>query len=531
MSPTPSPPCDPLIPVSASSQVAPPPATAAGALLPCPVSRLDFLKASHFALGPDPRLHADAKQPTSHRDFPAYSGSIRGPLCPPPPCSSLFQNDARWAGQQRLSETRCAYEPPPPVLLREQERELARERTLATQASHLHVHAEARARTGLSTARGDYSWPEPSERAREHTRGARLIFDRDSLPSGDRAKLRIPPTTYREFFPLHDLCLKPREPACRLCGPNPLQWEHKRQDDSTSYQRQFQALPGPPVLPCKRASSSIGLGDFKIGYRPMCTEQKQAYGPPDLPPDRYDKAQASAHIHCVNIRPGDGLFHDRTTKREHFYAREPEPFLLHHDQTPESHILEGNGCPGPGSLTTSTHFFYRQPLQTSELASRHVPHETLQSHITLGEPSLLGQFFQTSMGTDYLPPGMPKPRKAPNLHLQRSNLPEGTGDVDFLTTNRKMLKPHGIAPASVTEELLQRCKYSHLEPPLGQQRFFSTLNKDEFTFKYQGPAVLRWDDLQESHLPLGSLHQWGCGAQKVDPRAPQTPIYPCPSQQ
>ena len=37
-----------------------------------------------------------------------------------------------------------------------------------------------------------------------------------------------------------------------------------------------------------------------------------------------------------------------------------EPFLLHHDQTPESHILEGNGCPGPGSLTTSTHFFYRQ---------------------------------------------------------------------------------------------------------------------------------------------------------------------------
>lgn len=43
---------------------------------------------------------------------------------------------------------------------------------------------------------------------------------------------------------------------------------------------------------------------------------------------RYDKAQASAHIHCVNIRPGDGLFHDRTTKREHFYAREPGEIRL-----------------------------------------------------------------------------------------------------------------------------------------------------------------------------------------------------------
>lgn len=137
------------------------------------------------------------------------------------------------------------------------------------------------------------------------------------------------------------------------------------------------------------------LGDFKIGYGPMCSEQKQAYRPQGLPPDRYkrtvafhqegeelsvtcglchprlwgqyrayeasgtykqgfptistpqlglweacpspispelqesplicryDKAQAAAHIHYVNIRPGDGLFHDRTTKADHFYAREP----------------------------------------------------------------------------------------------------------------------------------------------------------------------------------------------------------------
>ncbi|KAB0400625.1 hypothetical protein E2I00_013667, partial [Balaenoptera physalus] len=278
------------------------------------------------------------------------------------------------------------------------------------------------------------------------------------------------------------------------------------------------------------ASSSIELGDFKIGYGPMCAEQKQAYRPQVLPPDRYDKAQASAHIHCVNIRPGDGLFHDRTAKGEHFYAREPgesllpapplaptaasqscpgptlplaQPFVLHHDRTPESHILEGNGCPGPGSLTTSTHFFLGQPLPATKPPSRHVPHEKLQSHITLGEPSLLGH----------------------------SATPPKSPETDFLTMNQKMLKPHGTAPASMTEEMPQRCKYSHLEPPLGRQRFFSTLNKDEFAFKYQGPAVLRWDDLQESHVPLDSPRQWGCGAGKVDPRVPQTPTYPCRSQQ
>ncbi|XP_007460805.1 PREDICTED: uncharacterized protein C19orf45 homolog [Lipotes vexillifer] len=487
---------------------------AAGALLPCPVHWLEFLKASHFALGPDPRLHADAKQSASRRDFPAYRNVTRRALGRP----EAPVGDA------------LAYAPPSPLLSRERERELARERTLAMQASDLHAHADSRARTGLSPARAHCGRPALPERASERIRGARLIFDSDSVPSRDRAKLPIPPSAHQEFFSLH-VCPKLREPSCHFGDPATLVWEHRRQDDSASYQRQFQALPGPLALTCKRASSSTELGDFKTGYGPMCAEQKQAYRPQVLPPDRYDKAQASGHIHCVNIRPGDGLFHDRTTKGEHFYAWEPEPFVLHHDQTPESHILEGNGCPGPGSLTTSTHFVQGQPLPATKSPSRHVPHEKLQSHITLGEPSLLGQFFQTSMGTDYLPPGMQKPPKALNLHLLQSNLPQGTGDEHFLTMNQKMLKPHRIAPACMTEEMLQWCKYSHLEPPLGRQLFYSTLNKDEFAFKYQGPAVLRRDDLQESPVPLGSPRQWGCGAGKADPRAPQTPTYPCRSRQ
>ncbi|XP_070942650.1 stabilizer of axonemal microtubules 5 isoform X3 [Macaca nemestrina] len=143
--------------------------------------------------------------------------------------------------------------------------------------------------------------------------------------------------------------------------------------------------------------------------------------------DVYDKAQAAAHIHYVNIRPGDGLFHDRTTKAEHFYAREPEPFVLHHDQTPESHILKGNWCPGPGSLDTFMQYFYVQPPPATQPPSRHVPHEKLQSHVTLGEPKLLRCFFKTTMGSDYCPSEWRQVQKAPNLHLQPSNLPQGTG--------------------------------------------------------------------------------------------------------
>lgn len=197
--------------ISAPSQVAPCPAMAAVAPLPCPMSRLDFLKASHFALGPDPRLHVGAMQSTSHRDFRVHPGGTRAPQCQDPPCGSLFAKDARWVGTELGSETHCAYAPPSPSA-----RSGTRGRTLATQASNLSVHPDPRVRTSLSTVRADFGWPEPPARASEQIRGARLIFDRDSVPPGDRAKLRIPPTTYQAFYPPHDPCPQPRAPCCHL---------------------------------------------------------------------------------------------------------------------------------------------------------------------------------------------------------------------------------------------------------------------------------------------------------------------------
>ncbi|XP_045441935.1 uncharacterized protein LOC123651047 isoform X1 [Pipistrellus kuhlii] len=103
-------------------------------------------------------------------------------------------------------------------------------------------------------------------------------------------------------------------------------------------------------------------------------------------------------------------------------------------------------------------FFYGQPPPVTKPNSRHLPHEQLQDHVILGESKLLGQFFQTTMGSDYYPTSAQRPEAAPNLHLLPSNVPKGTGKPDLLTTNQKMLKPHRIAPASVTQEMLQRVR-------------------------------------------------------------------------
>nr|XP_017193475.1 testis-expressed protein 45 [Oryctolagus cuniculus] len=502
---------------------------AAGALPPCSTWLRDFLRASHFSLGPDLRLHRGDLHSRSHYDFPAYPHASRAQPSPPSPPSPLLHVDTRWAGEVHVPETRRAF-PPPSTPSAQMVQEQARERALALGASHVRAPEGARARTGISTARATYGWPEPPASAHEQIRGARLLFDRDSVPPGDPEKLRFPLTTYRALFPPYDPCLQPRMPCYHLGGPNTLKWDYWNRD-KTTYQRLFQALPGPPALMCKRASSSVQLGDSKIGYGPLCSEQKEFYRPQDLPPDRYDKAQAVAHNQNVSIRPGDSRFLRRTTKAEHFRAPEPEPVVLHRDTTPESHILEGTWHPGPGSLETSTQRFYGQPPPPTQPPSRHLSHDRLQDHVILGDAKLLGHFFQTTMGSDYLPSDKGRPERAPNLHLMKSKIWEKIPEPDFLTTNQKMIKAHRAAPASTTEDMLQRNKYSHVEPPLGGQRFFSTQYTDEFPFKYQGPTVLRQSKIQESHVPLGTPRRSGCLGEKVDPRAPQSQMYPCPSQQ
>ncbi|XP_006508985.1 stabilizer of axonemal microtubules 5 isoform X3 [Mus musculus] len=428
----------------------------------CPLS-LEFLKASHFSLGPDPRLHDGTMQGTSHRDFPAYSAvTLVQPPSSAPQQGTIFQREARWASQKHVSEMRRAFSPPPTLQSQDELRERAIEHSQAMQISNLHLHADMRPGLNLSIARTDYGWPELPPSARLDIRSARLLFDRDSMPSGDRKQLRMPLTSYQAHYPPYDaITPQPCVPCSHLGGPNTLKWNYKGQKD-TSYKKQFQALPSPPALMCKRASSSVNLGDSKVGYSPLCSLVKQTYTPQGLSPYRYDKVQAAAHIHQVNVGPGDRLFHDRTTMNDYFYSKEPEPFVLHHDKTPESNILKGNWCPGPGSLHTSSKFFY---------------------------------------------------------------------ELDFFTTNQMMMKPHGIVRASITEDLLQKCKYSHIEPPLGRQRFFSTQNQDEYPFKYQGPLVQKLSSMHESHLPMGTPKYLGCWHEKADPRGPQIPMYPCLSQQ
>lgn len=188
---------------------------AAGVRLQLPTAGPHLLRASHFTLGPDARLHMGAALSTAHRDFPPYPDVAPAPPSAPPPRATLFQQDARWAREERVSEAHAAFVPQ-----LTQSRELERARRLAMQASHLHLHADPRGRAGRSTTRADFQWPQLPERGSQQSRGARLIFHRDSVPLGHGARLPFAPTTHQALFPPRDARPQPRA-SCRHLGERP----------------------------------------------------------------------------------------------------------------------------------------------------------------------------------------------------------------------------------------------------------------------------------------------------------------------
>lgn len=190
---------------------------AAGTVEPCasPSELRDFLKASHFSVGHDARLHRGFQQSRSHQDFPAHAQVVAtrpAPTQGPPPLARLLQVDARWADQEHVAETRRAFPPPPLPSPAEQERA-----PIVPGAPLGHAILGTGGRTVVPSSRATYGWPElPTGSAREHIRGARLLFARDSVPSGDPDKLRFPFTTYRALFPPYDVCPQPPTPCYHL---------------------------------------------------------------------------------------------------------------------------------------------------------------------------------------------------------------------------------------------------------------------------------------------------------------------------
>ncbi|XP_026554224.1 testis-expressed protein 45 [Pseudonaja textilis] len=269
---------------------------------------------------------------------------------------------------------------------------------------------------------------------------------------------------------------------------------------NTSYQSQFTGEWAPPMKTCNENVVSIVFGDPR--HHQAVSEQKHAYTVQKPEGQRYDPQIASAMVHRSNIHPGDGQHRFSTIMSESYLWNQPDPPSYSNSKKNESFILLGDHNEKRRCTSiTNNQFYYKEPnAKDFATQSRTWP----LTKLCLGDKQL--PLFQSIHHSDYQPP--------PEKHKMDSQNKTSTDSHIFFkyegpgvptTTTQDMLVPHQGKKYQLTEEELQRVKYSHLVHPWKGKRWFSTEQRDAYTDKYSGPITLATADFQGSNVPLGTM--------------------------
>ncbi|NXJ68381.1 TEX45 protein, partial [Rostratula benghalensis] len=465
-------------------------ATRAVPTIPAPLTGIPFLKASHIQLGTKRWAPGSARQPFSHSQFPPIWGVHRPPPAPLPRSGQVLGLAGGGSGGT-CSETRLAFpgKPLQPVT------------PFVSPKSHVRMHTDPRVCVLTSETREHFPCPHvPLQTAPQHP-GKK---QKDSVPCGDRDKIRLPPSIYTTSYPAHET-----QPAARPWqshrGYVPIIKEDGRSYYDTSYQAQFKGEWSPPAKPSEKYASYIKFGDGRSGG--SFSEQKHAYSATEKRTHRaYDKELAASQIHHTNVRLGDGHSRFSTSMSELFPGHDPDPVTIVHRNKKASSIPRGDEDPERNQALTR--------ITTTQLSYPETDRWNLapkpdllkpQSNVCLGEEHSGSRFFSTTQQADYQPPRQSQRVMADSRSHRESHIPFDYHDESFVTTTQATLVPHRQQKQQLSEDKLQQIKCSHLELPWRARDLFRTEQKDEFTPKSSGPAEIQKANCQVSCVPLGTL--------------------------
>ncbi|XP_064325817.1 stabilizer of axonemal microtubules 5 [Phalacrocorax carbo] len=471
-------------------------------LIPAPLTGLSFLRASHVRLGTEGRAPGSARRPFSHSQFPPFWGIYRSAPAPPPRSGRVLSL-AGADGGETCSETRLAFP----------ERPLQPAAPVVPPESRFRMHADPRIRVLTSVTRESFPCPHtPMQRPPVPT----AEKWKDSVPCGDKEKIRLPPSVYTFSYPAHEIRPAARPwPSRRGCVPT-IKGDGQSYYN-TSYQAQFKGEWTPPVKPSEKHMSPIKFGDPRSSG--SVSEQKRAYVAPDKRTHRaYDKERAASQIHHTNLQLGDGCTRFSTSTSELFPVHDLEPVITARPNKYASSIPRGDEDPERNQAlarTTTTQLFHPETDRWNLAPKPDLQLQKHRSNVCLGDEHSGSCFFSTTQQSDYQPPCQGQRVTADSKSHRESHIPFNYHtDESSVTTTQAMLVPHRQQKQRLSKDMLQQIKCSHLVLPWRAQDLFRTEQKDEFTPKSRDPAEIQKVNSQESCVPLGTLKRY-CPQRKV----------------
>ncbi|XP_051828501.1 testis-expressed protein 45 [Antechinus flavipes] len=472
-------------------------------LLPAPLPRDEFLKSSHFKIGADTRLQEGCMETTFRSLFPPHWGfHAAAPFLPKSSKRLLHQdleNIDEFGNRMHVNFPVHDINITPSNI------------NQMSLTSSLKMHGDPRINVFKTIFQKEYTAPE-AETYICH-KESRKLFDKDSFPTGDRDKLGIPLSHNREVFVAKHLIPQPRVPSLHFGGTSPLKWITESHPES-SYQKEFQGRSSSPAHMCEELKSILQLGDRRIGFQGIQSEQKKSYPLQDLPHYRYNKKEAAANILQVNIQPGDGqtraylpgykiMASVETNEPIFKYSAKKDSVIMRGDRDPER-------CREISNFTNHHHAFtWVKPKYPIERVREG------KSHVIFGDIIPQAQYMVTTHQKTYLYPQKPSSKSTRSHTFLKSHIKMGTNEMDFLTSSGAF-GLHSFKKNLMSKEIKQKTGDTHILPPTQDQEF-STEYKDSYPFKYIGPCMRPGVSCQESNVKLGLLQKHWSGRSMVIP--------------
>lgn len=484
--------------------------------IPVQKSGPEFLVASHFTISHEDRW-APSKDPhvyksTFKKDYPPLPLTKRERIPSPSP-ATIMHKDGRY--NDKCSMTRGHFVEKP---LGKQDYANS---TYALTKTNFKMDSD-RLLKSFQTTHKDYYPVRPLDEAKNPAPTGKSNWMRSYIPQGDKEKELWPHSDYRSKFLGEQLGSRDVMPAAdKHSGPATIRGDartHHLGQFTTTTKSEFVGrhlqrhhLMDPAL---RDRGSSIPQGDQEKCNYSTSTQQDSFHVPGQKEFSPFNREDAVNRLRRTTFQLGDRRIpgHLQTT------AADSYPSRLLADTSRGADLDMGKSSFPQGDLDplraheriskTTNDIFFGNPATGYRNKIVDGSYLLTESHVDLGG-ARGGRFYDTSMKSDFKAVSVPY-NKVPGM-TTNSCIPLDYygGDPMTMPTSWSDFPSHAGIPKLIPNPLaVDNLKKSHINPPIPDEREFSTTHQRTYTPKKTSRRSVDAASLQRSSVPLGTLNAY-----------------------
>ena len=465
-----------------------------------------FLSSSHFQISQDRRVTNGSLKSVFKRDYVPWEVSSKPQAARPPRPAEVLHKDDQYFNE-KASETRQQYD------YRGLEGGPTQGLPQNIGATNFKMDRDPRFNSFQTTHNRDYT---PKEAAGERGGSPKTKW-KSFIPQGDPEKAPEPISDYRDRYRGHDANSFPMEKATGTsAGPSTIQGDRRQHNFHTTHNDTYRGVVLPKVKGFDApVGSNIPVGDPDHGVSMVTTHQTSF---PQHDPSQlrgYNKGAVTGKLRVTNHKEADGHGTWNTylsTAKDSYRPIEGDIGRFfpgkhrNHSDFPTGDDSDWRNA--ERANMTTNRFYHGNKPQVGRPNIVGGAKKRTSSNVVFGEPSLGDNYYSTTTDSTFKPQSVKydpvRPdrsgRSAVPLDYYGNDRNNTTYNTDFEDPEQDKMIPNPIA--------INKLKESHIVPPQGGMRLFSTEHLDQYTPKSSTLSAIDPGRLQRSSVPIGTLNVW-----------------------